>query len=204
MATSVTTSNKSTEPSLFMLASLIVPGLGQYLLGRRMRAAMIFLTALLTGLLVNWSLVQQKVAVLSLGTLSTSWLWLPFIAFWVWNVLDVRASMGRTSGGVLLPIAFIAIILYVIAWNVTEVKLNRLVERAGDAQRLATNLLNPDILTLRTIAGEDQICAWKCLWQYAGDKLAGREPAGTIIASKNFLDIIGRVKPQLASTWQVT
>src|SRR5512138_69391 len=105
MATSVTTSNKSTEPSLFMLASLIVPGLGQYLLGRRMRAAMIFMTALLSGLLVNWSLVQQKVAVLTLGTLSTSWLWLPFIAFWIWNVLDVRTLMGRQPASLLAPIA---------------------------------------------------------------------------------------------------
>jgi phosphonate ABC transporter permease subunit PhnE len=203
MAASATTSNKSGEPSLFMLASLIVPGLGQFLLGRHTRAILIFVTALLTGLLVNWSLVQQKVAVLPLGTLSTSWLWLPFIAFWVWNVLDVRLSMGRQPSGLLLPIAFIAIILYVIAWNVTEVKLNRLVERAGDAQRLATNLLNPDILTLRTLAGEDQICAWKCLWQYADDRLAGRAPAGAIRVSDNFMDIIGRVKPQLASSWQV-
>src|SRR5512146_1807415 len=202
MATSVTASNKSTQPAALMLASLLVPGLGQFLLGKRSRALLIFLTGVITLYVVNWSLVQQKVAVLTLGTLSTSWLWLPLIAFWAWNVLDVRSLVRGEAANLLIPIALIGVILYVIAWNVTEVRLNRLVERAGDAQRLATNLLNPDVISV-SVNGEDQICAWQCLWQYAGDKLAGRPPIGTLHASKNFLDIIGRVKPQLAPSWMV-
>src|SRR5512146_2282772 len=195
MATSVTTSNRPTPPRVFMLASLIVPGLGQYLLNRRTRALLIFATALLSVLLVYWAQVQAKVGLVALGSASTTWLWLPLIAFWIWNVYDVRLLLGGQATGTLIPIALIAVILYVIAWNVTEVRLNRLVERAGDARRLATNLLNPDVISV-SVNGEDQICAWQCLWQYAGDKLAGRPPIGTLHASKNFLDIIGRVKPQ--------
>ena len=202
MATSVTTSNKPVQPAPFLLASLLVPGLGQYLLDKRSRGLMIFFTTLASGLLVVWSLVQQKVAVVSLGTQTTSWLWLPLAALWAWNLLDVRALLRGGGANLLAPVALVAVILYVIAWNVTEVRLNRLAERFGDAQRLAANLVNPDVLTI-SVNGQDEICDWKCLWQYAGDRLAGRPAAGPLRASENLLDILGRVKPQPAAGWQV-
>ena len=89
-----------------------------------------------------------------------------------------------------------------IAWNVTDVKLNRLVERFNDARTVATNLLNPDMITM-SVNGEDQICAWSCMKTYVSDKLAGRPPAGPIRVSDNLLDIIGRVKLMPAPKWQV-
>jgi hypothetical protein len=52
------------------------------------------------------------------------------ILFWAWNVLDARRlALGRpeTGAGILLA----AVILYVVAWNVTDVKLDRLVARRG-------------------------------------------------------------------------
>src|SRR5512142_2571635 len=101
MATSVTASNKSTRPAGLMLASLLVPGLGQFLLGKRSRALLIFLIGVITLYVVNWSLVQQKVAVLTLGTLSTSWLWLPLIAFWAWNVYDAQSIQRGASTSLL-------------------------------------------------------------------------------------------------------
>ena len=187
---------------LITLSSLIIPGLGQFLLKRRARGMLIFLTAGASGFLINWSLVHQNIGKVTLGEFATSWLWLPFILFWVWNVLDVRAlTFNRTISG-LLPIFLIACILYVIAWNVTDVKLNRLVERFKDARTVATNLVNPDMITI-SINGQDQICAWQCMVQYIGDKLAGRTPAGAIRASDNLLDILGRMKLQTASRWEV-
>ncbi len=68
----------------------------------------------------------------------------------------------------MLPaIIFIGMILYVIAWNVTGIKLGRLIERFNDARIVATNLLNPDVVTI-SINGEDKICAWSCMYSYVG------------------------------------
>ena len=49
---------------------------------------------------------------------------------------------------VLLPGIFCAIIiLFIIAWDVTEVKPNRLIERLDDAKIVATRIVNPDYFT---------------------------------------------------------
>ena len=184
------------------VSSLILPGLGQFLLKKRSSGLMIFLTAVVSAFLINWALVHQNIGKVSLGHLITSWLWLPFILYWVWNILDARALAERKRFSILPAIIFIGLILYVIAWNVTGIKLSRLVERFNDARIVATNLLNPDVITI-SVNGEDQICAWKCMSTYIGDKLAGRTPQGVIRASDNLLDLIGRVKLIPASRWQV-
>lgn len=163
---------------------------------------MIFLTAAVSALLISWSFAHQNIGKVSFGSLITSWLWLPFMLYWVWNILDARALAERRRFSVLPAIIFIGLILYVIAWNVTGIKLGRLVERFNDARVVATNLLNPDVITI-SINNEDQICAWKCMSTYVSDKLAGRPTAGVIRLSDNFLDIIGRVKLQTAPAWRV-
>ena len=94
---------------------------------------MIFFAALISFYLVDWSFVHQNIGKINLGGWATSWLWLPLILFWIWNLLDVRALSESKSINILPGLTFIAIILYVIAWNVTDVKLNRLVERFNDA-----------------------------------------------------------------------
>ena len=188
---------------LLLISSLLIPGLGQFLLGRRSRAAMIFLAAGVSAFLTGWSFNTEEVGKITLGGLATSWLWLPLILLWLWNVWDAReVSAGRNS--TILPgIFFTALILYVIAWNVTDVRLNRLVERFGDARVVANNLVNPDMITM-SVNGQDQICAWSCMSTYVGDRLAGRTPAGTIRVSDNLLDIVGRMKLIPASAWQIT
>ena len=199
---SVYKTQHSEQAVLIPLASLILPGLGQFLSNRRTRGLLIFLGAAVSAFVVYWTFVHENVGEITLGGLTTTWLWLPLILFWIWNVLDARAlGRGHTAGS-LVGMVLIGIILYVIAWNVTDVKLNRLVERFKDARTVATNLLNPDMITM-SVNGQDQICAWQCLYQYAGDKLAGRAPAGTLRVSDNLLDIVGRVKPQAAKSWQI-
>lgn len=202
MTTSESTLKHPINPTPILFSSLILPGLGQFLLKKRSNGVMILFTAAVSAFLINWSLVHQNVGKVTLGSLITSWLWLPFVLYWVWNILDARALAERKRFSVLPAILFVAIILYVIAWNVTGIKLNRLVERFNDARIVATNLLNPDVITI-SVNGEDQICAWKCMYTYISDKLAGRQTAGLIRLSDNLLDIIGRVKPQPASAWRV-
>ena len=203
MATTAKTLPRPLNPALFIVSSLIIPGLGQFLLKKRSRGLLIFFIAAVCTFLVDWSLVHEKIAEINLGGLATSWLWLPLLLFWLWNVMDARALAVNKPFSMLPAIALIAIILYFIAWDVTDVKLNRLVERFNDARTVATNLLNPDMVTI-SINGEDHICAWQCLYDYSQARRFGQTPAGTIRISDNLLDIFGRVKPQLASPWQVS
>lgn len=154
---------------------------------------LIFLIALVLGFLVNWSFAHQNIGKVTIGGLATSWLWLPLILFWVWNSLDARALAVNKKFNILPGIIFVAVILYVIAWDVTDVRLDRLVSRMGDARVVATNLINPDVITIYT-GGQDQICSWNCMYAYISDKLAGRPTQGPIRLSDNLLDIVGRVK----------
>ena len=116
--------------------------------------------------------------------------------------MDARALSSAKTVNVLTGIALIAIILYVIAWNVTDVRLDRLVQRFSDARTVATNLLNPDVVTI-TINGNDEICAWQCMFTYVNDKLAKHPPQGPIRWSDNLLTIVGTVKEIPAPTWEV-
>jgi len=193
-------SSPNSAPSPFF--SLIVPGLGQFLQKRRKRGILIFLTTLTLTLLIQWSFGHQAVGKVNPGGITTSWLWLPLILFWVWNVLDARAFVSKGTASILPGLLLAAIIIYVIAWQVTGVKLNRLVERFNDARTVATKLLNPDVITI-SVQGQDKICAWQCLSTYLGDRLAGRQPEGLIRLSENFLNLIGRIKLVPASKWQV-
>src|SRR5437016_4534163 len=129
MTTSDRSQTTSVNPTLVLYASVIVPGLGHLLIKKFGRGLLIFLTTAVLAFLINWSLVHQNIAKITIGALVTSWLWLPLILFWVWNVLDVRAQIANQAFNVLPGVVFAALILYVIAWNVTDVKLNRLVER---------------------------------------------------------------------------
>ena len=190
----------STPSAIF---SLIVPGLGQFLQKRRGRGLLIFLTTIALAFLINWSLNNQAIGEIKVGGMTTSWLWLPFILFWVWNIFDARLLKAEHALNILPAVFFAAVIIYVIAWHVTGVRLDRLVKRFGDARVVATNLVNPDIITI-SINGQDQICAWKCLSEYVSDKLAGRPTQGVIRASENFLNVVvGRVKLLPATKWQI-
>jgi phosphonate transport system permease protein len=202
MATSNSTLKSSTTPTVASLSSLFVPGLGHFLLKKRSNGILIFLTTALLAFLVYWSFAHQNIGKVTIAGLSASWLWLPLILFWIWNILDARALAERKKANWIPAIVFAGLILYVIAWNVTGVKINRLVERFHDAQIVYVKLLNPDVFTI-SINGEDQICAWKCLYSYASNRLAGEPPEGTIRLSNNFLAIIGQVKEQPARAWKI-
>ena len=202
MATPNVTALKPTSSPILPYSSVIIPGLGQFLSNKRGRGVMIFLTAAVVGYLVYWAFVQEDVGSVTLGGLTTSWLWLPLALFWAWNVVDAYAASRKRSASLLPGLLSIAVILYVIAWNVADVRMNRLVERFTDARTVAANLLNPDMITI-SINGQDQICSWGCMYTYIGDRIAGRPPAGLIRISENMLDIVGRMKVGPASGWQV-
>lgn len=139
-------------PHLPALFSLLIPGAGQFALGQRGRGLTILLTALTQGYLIPWALDNFRVGKVTLGGVTTSWLFLLFALFWGWNVFDAhrRAHGRRAADAVGLLLA--ALVIYIIAWDVTGVRLDRLVTRFANALKIGNDLIHPDLFT-RNAAG---------------------------------------------------
>ena len=183
-------------------ASLVIPGLGQFALGRRWRGLVILLTTGLMVFLINWALGEQTIGQVQLGSLVTSWLWVPLFCFWAWNVMDARAVAASQTFSLLPGLLFAGTILYVIAWQVTSVKPERLISRFDDARKVASELIRPELATVE-INGEDQTCSWDCLYTYARERIAGQQPTEDVKMSDNVLDIFGSVQKAAAPAWMV-
>lgn len=203
MANPLPPRSPTSNPRPPALASLIVPGAGQFWLGHRWRGVVIVFTTVLLAFLIQWALADQTIGQVQLGGLITSWLWLPFALFWAWNVLDARQTAARLSGSPWLGLLCAGLVVYVIAWQVTNVRLDRLVTRFDDAKKVARQLVTPELATV-PVNGEDQTCDWACLGSYFGDRLAGRPPAQPVKLSDNVLDIFGRFQQTTPPGWLVT
>jgi phosphonate transport system permease protein len=180
-----------TNSFLISLFSVIIPGLGQFLQKKRWRGITIFISTVLLTFLVTWALSLYGIAKISLGNSDSSWLYVPLVLFWIWNVID-SVSLRKSKTASVLPGVFCAlIILFIIAWDVTEVKPNRLVERINDAKIVATRIVNPDYFTVDS-NGVPEICSWDCLWLNFKNKISG-QPVQTIRFSDNTGDIFGRI-----------
>jgi len=173
-------------------ASLFVPGLGQILQKRFLRGITIFLSGFILAFLIQWSLNLYNLGQFVFGKWLTSWLFVPLAVFWVWNVLDSIKLRNIKPASPLLGILSAVFILFIIAWDVTDVKPNRLVERFGDAKIVATRVINPDYLSVE-INGVYEICDWKCLSVNFKNKISGL-PTQNIQMSENLGDIFGRIK----------
>ncbi len=172
--------------------SALIPGSGQLYRHRYWRAALAFLTAALLLFLINWGLVNFKIGQVTVASMTTSWLWLAAAGFWAWNVWDAWAVAAGRRSSALMGILCAAVVLYVLAWNVTDVKIERLVTRFADFRKVAVDIVNPDLFAI-AVDGETRTCSWGCLLNAARTgHLAGVTP------SENFGDILGRFKPVAA------
>ncbi len=167
--------------------SALIPGSGQLRLGRLWRGTLILGAATLLLFIINWGLVNFKIAQVTAGAVVTSWLWAPLILFWGWNVWDAYAAASGRHSNTLLGVACAAVILYVTAWNVTDIKLERLITRFADFRKVAVDIVNPDLFAI-TVEGEARPCPWGCIIAAAR---AGR--LAEVTPSENFGDIIGRI-----------
>ncbi len=204
----MTTSEQTLVPRqsralLFTLLALIIPGSSQFLLGKRWRGILLFLSIPVLGYITYWAQTDQKIGLVTLGGYTTSWLWAPFFLFWAWNILDANRLASKRSLSTPAGLFLAAVVLYVVAWNVTQIEPSRLVTRFSDFQTVTTQLVNPDVITI-TVNGEEKICSWGCMGQYIGDKLAGRPTQGTLSASKTLAAIIGSVKEVRPSKLEIS
>jgi len=177
MTSSSTLPAGKSKTSLASLLSLIVPGAGQFYLGQRGRGALILLATLAQGYLIPWALDNFKIAQVIAGGIQTSWLWLLFALFWGWNVYDAyRHAQGKRGAdwlGLLVPI----LVIYIIAWQVTDVRLDRLVTRFGNALKIGNDIIHPDLVT--------------------------KNDSGAWVLSDNFYYIFGNIVPKPAPDWLV-
>ena len=161
MNTQPTRNRKLLEKSNFSwLFTIIVPGSGQVIAGKTWRGITIFLCTIILGFLVRWSFSNYEIAKVTLGQTTTfSWLWIMFAIFYLWNILDASPIARSWKIPGIVPFLFAAVILYVIAFRVTGVKMDRLVTRFDDAKVVARKLINPDFLSV--YEGEKAVvCSW--------------------------------------------
>jgi len=134
----------SRKPLLAALLSLVIPGAGQFYLRARSRGVTILLTTLIGVPLIYWA--QDNFRATMTGSMAVA-LWALLAAFVVWNVIDAyRHARGQASSnlfGLLLPI----IIIYIIAWVVTDVRLDRLITRFSYALKIWNDIIHPDLFT---------------------------------------------------------
>ena len=159
---------------LAALLSLIIPGAGQFYSKDRSRGVAIFATTLIVGLLTYWA--QDNFRVSITGNVASA-LWILLGLFALWNVWDAyRRARGEISFGwmgFLLP----TLIIYIIAWQGTEVQLDRLVTRFGNALKIGNDLIHPDLVV--------------------------QDAAGNWGLSENFGYIFGTFKDKPAPDWLV-
>ncbi len=178
MKSSTLNASQSSNAFLPAVLSLIIPGAGQTYLKQIWRGATILLTTVILVFLVNWGFDNGKIGLIELGGFTTSWLWMPLVLYWLWNILDAyrltRSEPFPTWIGLLLA----AIILYVLAWNVTNIRPERLITGFQDLRGIANDLIHPDLFTT--------------------------DPAtGAISPSENFGEIFGKIVDTPAPSWLV-
>lgn len=198
-------SNKATNTRLENLLpylSIFIPGLGQLLNRKTWRGITIFTVTILLGFLVNWSYVHYKIGRIGNPEVSVfSWLWIPFVLFYLWNILDAIQSSRAKKVSPLIAVISAMVILYVIGWSVTGVKMERLVTRFDDAKTVMARLVNPDFFS--TYEGDKVvICSWDCLREYISAKIKGT-PAPVVFPSTNIKQIFGQKGTVTASRWAV-
>ncbi len=144
MNLSTTRPTRFDSPILAALLSLLIPGAGQMYLRDRSRGIAILSITIISALLIYWA--QDNFRVTVTGEIAIA-LWVLFVAFLVWNIVDAyRQSRHQASNnliGLLLP----TLIIYIIAWHVTDIRLDRLVTRFSYATKIWNDIIHPDLFT---------------------------------------------------------
>lgn len=166
-------STPSPNPILAAILSL-VPGVGQFYLRDRSRGIAIFGTALVTGLVLYWAQDNFRFAV---GGNVAIFLWALLGLFVLWNIYDAYrlARYEKTNPvlGFLLP----TLVIYVIAWQVTDIRLERLITRFSYATKIFNDIVHPDLFT--------------------------QDAAGSWMPSENFGYIFGTITNKPAPDWMI-
>ncbi len=147
----MTNSNNSTptssvgfinNPWLAAGLSLLIPGLGQTLLGLWKRGLSTLLTVFILIAIILW----QDLPLLFIS-----------VAFiWLWNVWDAYSLPLGLTLSFLPPLLATLIVVYVAGWIITEIEPKKLFEQANRAAPIVRGMLNPDYLERESESREDR------------------------------------------------
>jgi phosphonate transport system permease protein len=196
----VSTTSKFDRISPFF--SILIPGSGQAAQKKIWRGITIFIFSLVLGYLVFWSYENFEMGKVTVaGKISFSWLLIPLVLFYLWNILDAFLVTRGKKSPLLVAFLSVAVILYVIGWTATEIKLDRLVTRFDAAKTVMKKLANPDFFS--TYNGDKVVvCGWSCMWDLADAKIHG-EAGPTVFVSENVGRIFGGKGKVTSTIWDV-
>lgn len=182
--------------------SILIPGSGQMLQKKTWRGISILLLAAVFAFLISWGFQNYDIGKFELQSGKfLNWLWIPFAVFFVWNILDAFEFISGKKSPLILAVISSLTILFVVGWVVTDVKIDRLVTRFGEARIVGKKLANPDFFI--TYEGEKRVvCGWSCLWEYSVAKIKG-EPTKEVLVSDNVGRLFGQQGTITARFWQV-
>ena len=132
---------------LLGLASAVVPGLGQFLSGRRARGlALLGLLAGLIGLVV-WAVTPQLPALSAIPLKGDPrygwWLMVPGL-LWLWNIWDAAAPAAQRY--LWVPSAAAGLMLLVIGAQATQIDLAQLTQHGDRMLLILRPMLRPDFV----------------------------------------------------------
>jgi len=169
-----TSSSHSHNPVLASILSLLIPGAGQIYLRDWLRGIAIFVTTVVSGVLIYWAQDNFRVNVTPDVAIS---LWVLLGCFVIWNVYDAYRGARHEIGNSLIGWLFPILIVYIIAWQVTDIHLERLVTRFSYATKIWNDVIHPNYFT--------------------------QDAAGNWMPSENFGYIFGSVADKPAAGWLV-
>jgi phosphonate transport system permease protein len=135
---------------LHLLASVVVPGLGQFISGRYVRGLSIFAVLLVMAGLVWWSVTpsagfSESAIVFKGDPRNGGWL-LALAVVWAWNVWD--AARRKPSLG-WVPTLVAGGMFFVVGWQAAEINPTTLTENFDRVMLIVRPMLQPDFIRPR-------------------------------------------------------
>ena len=165
---------KTNNPIFVSILSLVFPGAGQFYLRDRWRGIAILATTVVSGALIYWAQDNFRINVTINVAIA---LWGLLGAFVIWNIYDAYRRARHENSPNLVGLLLPTLIVYIIAWQVTDIRLERLVTRFSYATKIWNDIIHPDLFT--------------------------QDAAGNWMPSENFGYIFGSVADKPASGWLV-
>ena len=122
--------------------SLILPGLGQIFARKFYRGVVVFLSVLITTLVVIWYKVP-------------GWYLIPAL-IWLWNIWDGYSSIKPNPRMTFIPVLATLLMFYAIGWQVTGINLPALTKNFDRALSFLRPMLHPDFV----VQNETTNSAW--------------------------------------------
>ncbi|RMF00657.1 MAG: phosphonate ABC transporter, permease protein PhnE [Chloroflexi bacterium] len=130
------------NPWLAAGLSVIIPGLGQFLLGLWGRAAALFFSVGVSIAIIIW---QQLTGLYF------------FVAFiWLWNIWDAFNLARNVKRSYFPALLATLIIIYSAGWVITEIEPAKLFAQAHRAAPIVNGMLNPDFLERESESRKDR------------------------------------------------